>query len=81
MGDATDMEHDTEEGSGEDATVREEEGPGGSAIDTEEESREDTNETEGPGVNNIPSTLDSYHQSQRLHQHLHERKRATINLV
>ena len=36
MGDATDMEHDTEEGPGGNAMDREAEGPGGDAIDTEE---------------------------------------------
>ena len=49
MGDATDMEHDREEGSGEDATVREEERPGEGAIDTKEEPGRDTIDTEGPG--------------------------------
>ena len=59
MGDATDMEHDIqagsgegatvreEEGPGEGATVREEEGPGEDAIDTEEEPGRDTKEPGG----------------------------------
>ena len=37
MGDATDMEHNSEQGSG------------GVAIDTEEEPGRDTTDTEGPG--------------------------------
>ena len=37
MGDATGMEHDTEERLGGDAKVWEERGPGRNAIDTEEE--------------------------------------------
>ena len=45
---ATDMEHDTKEGPGGDATDREEEGLGGNAIDTEEEPSRDTTDTEGP---------------------------------
>ena len=40
LGDATDMEHDTEDGLGGDATARKEEGPGGDAIDTEEQPEE-----------------------------------------
>ena len=46
MGDAIDMEYDTEEGSGVDATVRDE-GPGGDAIYTKQEPG-DTTDTEGP---------------------------------
>ena len=49
MGDATDMEHDTEEGPGGNATVREE-GPGGDAIDTKEE----------PGVQGVNSHTRRY---------------------
>ena len=46
--DATDKEHDTEEGPGGDATDREE-GPGRDTIDTEEEPGGDISNTEGPG--------------------------------
>ena len=49
MGDATDMEHNTEEGPGGNATVRKQEGPGGDATDTKEESGEDTIDTERLG--------------------------------
>ena len=50
VGDATDMEHDTEEGPEADVTVIEEEGPGGDAIDTEEQQLPLTQKDQG--VNN-----------------------------
>ena len=49
MGDAKNMEHDTEEGPGGDITDREEEGREGGATDTKEEPGGDATDTEGLG--------------------------------
>ena len=68
-----------------DVTIREKEGPGSDDKDTEEEPVDIPLLQKGHGLNNatrwhkndIHSTLDS----QWLHLHLHERKRATNNHI